>query len=64
MSRNKPLCDMPLPELRVERERILRELKTASVSHWDKLYERGKWISKRIDEWEAETWSATNRLSE
>ena len=64
MNRNKPLCDMTLPELRTERERILRELKTASVSRWDKLYERGKWVSKRIDEWEAETWSATNRSSE
>jgi hypothetical protein len=64
MNRTKLLCDMTLPELRAERERILRELKTASVSRWDKLYERGKWVSKRIDEWEAETWSATNRSSE
>ena len=64
MNRTKLLCDMTLPELRAERERILRELKTASVSRWDTLYERGKWVSKRIDEWEAETWIATNHSSE
>lgn len=61
MSRNKPLCDMTLPELRAERERILRELKTASVSRWDKLYERGKWVNRRIEEWEAGLWNAGSR---
>lgn len=61
MKRTPPLCDMTLPELRVERERILRELKTASASRWDKLYERGKWVSKRIDEWEADLWNAGSR---